>query len=139
MPESSAPTNVVSNCNRFSISSMRILAFLILPVLMIHLPQPEAQNSHAHAEKKGQQPDNNVSQSRAAVKDACRRFKAGVVAGLDFHDNTGHGEGRTYEQHKARHHSGSHGNRIAPQPFLPLNFGDAPLCLRDALFITPHL
>ena len=28
---------------------------------------------------------------------------------------------------------------LALQPFLPLNFGDAPLRLRDALFMTPHL
>ena len=48
-PESSAPTNVVSNCSRFSISSMNPLAFLVLPVLPVHLPQPEAQNGHAHA------------------------------------------------------------------------------------------
>ena len=33
-----------------AISSMRILAFLVLPVLTAHLPQPEAQNGHAHAE-----------------------------------------------------------------------------------------
>ena len=50
MPESSAPTNVTSNCSRFSISSMRILAFPALSVLPVHLPQPEAQNGHAHAE-----------------------------------------------------------------------------------------
>ena len=130
---------MTSSCSRFSISSMCILAFLVLPVLTAHLPPPEAQNGHAHAKKKGQQPDNNVSQSRAAVKDACRRFKAGIVACLDICGDAGHGEGRADEQRKARRHGGSHGDRIAPQPFLPLNFGDAPLRLRNALLMTPHL
>jgi len=73
------------------------------------------------------------------VKDACRRFKAGIIAGLDACGNAGHGEGCADEQRKARRHSGSHGDRIAPPPFLSLNFGDAPLCLRDALLTTPHL
>ena len=68
-----------------------------------------------------------------------RRFKAGVVAGLYPCGNAGHGEGRADEQRKARRHSGSHGDRIAPQPFLSLNFGDAPLGLRNALLMTPHL
>ena len=62
-----------------------------------------------------------------------------VFAYLDARGNAGHGEGRADEQRKARRHGGSHGDRIAPPPFLPLNFGDAPLCLRDALFMTPHL
>jgi len=73
------------------------------------------------------------------VKDAGRRFKAGVIAGLYPRGNAGHGEGRADEQRKARRHGGSHGNRIAPPPFLPLNFGDAPLCLRDPFLMTPHL
>ena len=139
MPESSAPTNVTSSCSRFSISSMRILAFLVLLVLTAHLPQPEAQNGHAHAEKKGQQPNNNVSQSLAVAVHTGRRFKARIVACLDACDNAGHGEGRADEQCKARRHGGSHGDHIAPPPFLPLNFGDTPLRLRDALLMTPHL
>ena len=49
-PESSAPTNVTSSCSRFSISSMRILTFLVLRVLAAELPDAEAQNGHAHAE-----------------------------------------------------------------------------------------
>jgi len=118
---------------------MNPLAFVVLIVLLVHLPQPEAQNGHANAQKKRQQPDNNVSQGSAAVKDAGRRFKAGIIAGLDACGNTGHGEGRADEQHKARRHGGSHGDRIAPQPFLPLNFGDAPLCLRKPFLMTPHL
>jgi len=73
------------------------------------------------------------------VKDACRRFKAGIVACLDICGDAGHGEGRADEQRKARRHGGSHGDCIAPQPFLPLNFGDAPLRLRNALLMTPHL
>ena len=51
----------------------------------------------------------------------------------------GMAKGRADEQHKARRHGRSHGDRIAPQPFLPLNFGDAPLRLRDAFLMTPHL
>ena len=58
---------------------------------------------------------------------------------LDLCGDRRFGEGRADEQHKARRHSGSHGNLIAPQPFLPLNFGDAPLCLRDPFLMTPHL
>jgi len=73
------------------------------------------------------------------VKDACRRFKAGVVACLDARGNAGHGEGRADEQRKARRHGGSHSDRITPQPFLSFHFGDAPLRLRDALLMTPHL
>ena len=41
---------VVSSCSRFSISSMNPLAFVVLIVLPVHLPQPEAQNGHTHAE-----------------------------------------------------------------------------------------
>ena len=118
---------------------MNPLAFFVLIVLPAHLAQPEAQNGHAHAEQKCQQPDDDVSQSSAAVKDAGRRLKAGIIAGLDACGNTGHGEGRADEQHKARRHGGSHGDRIAPPPFLLFNFGDTPLRLRDALFMTPHL
>jgi len=117
---------------------MNSLAFVVLIVLPVHLMQPEAQNGHAHAEKKRQKPDDDISESAAAIH-AGRRFKAGVVAGLDACGNAGHGEGRANEQHKTRRHSGSHGNLIAPQPFLPLNFGDAPLCLRDPLLRIPHL
>jgi len=73
------------------------------------------------------------------VKDASRRFKAGIVAGLDACGNAGHGEGRSYEQHKTRRHGRSHGDRIAPQPFFPLNLGDAPLRLSDPFLMTPHL
>jgi len=73
------------------------------------------------------------------VKDAGRRLKAGIIACLDACGNTGHGEGHADEQRKARRHGGSHGDRIAPQPFLSLNFGDAPLRLRNALLMTPHL
>ena len=118
---------------------MRILAFPVLPVLPAHLAQPDAQNGHAYAKQKRQQPDDDVSQGSAAVKDACRRFKAGIIAGLDACGNAGHGEGRADEQHKARCHGGSHGDRIAPPLFLSFNFGDAPLRLRDALLMTPHL
>ena len=87
---------------------MNPLAFLVLPVLPAHLPQPEAQNGHAHAEQKRQQADDDVSQSRAAAKDACRRLKAGIITGLDVCGNAGHGEGRADEQRKARRHGGSH-------------------------------
>jgi len=118
---------------------MNPLAFFVLIVLPVHLTQPEAQNGHAHAQKKRQQPDNNVSQGSAAVKDACRRLKAGIIPGLDACGNAGHGEGRADEQHKARRHGGSHGDRIAPQPFFTLPCGDAPLCLRDPFLMTPHL
>ena len=83
--------------------------------------------------------DDDVSQGSAAVKDAGRRFKAGIITGLDVCGNAGHSEGCADEQCKARRHSGSHGDRIAPQPLLPLNFGDAPLRLRNALLMTPHL
>ena len=118
---------------------MNPLAFFVLIVLTAHLPQPEAQNGHANAQKKRQQPYDDVSQSSAAVKDAGRRFKAGIIACLDVCGNAGHGEGRADEQRKARRHSGSHGDRIAPPPFRPLNFGDAPLGLRDPFLMTPHL
>ena len=73
------------------------------------------------------------------MKDAGRRLKAGIIACLDVCGNAGHGEGRADEQRKARRHSGDHRELIAPQPFLPLNFGDAPLRLRNALLMTPHL
>ena len=73
------------------------------------------------------------------MKDACRRFKAGIIAGLEGCGNAGHGEGRADEQRKARRHSGSYGDRIAPPPFLALNFGDAPLRLSDPFLMTPHL
>ena len=47
--------------------------------------------------------------------------------------------GRTDEQRKARRHSGDHRDLIAPQPFLPFHFGDAPLRLSDPFLKTAHL
>ena len=45
--------------------------------------QPEAQNGHAHAEKKRQKPDDDISESAAAIH-AGRRFKAGLTAIAPF-------------------------------------------------------
>ena len=78
------------------------LAFPILTVLPIYLPKPEAQNSHAHAQEKGQKPDDNIPQRRAAAIHTGGRFKAREIAGADPRNHAGHGKGHTHDQHKAR-------------------------------------
>ena len=117
---------------------MNSLAFVVLPVLPVHLTQPEAQNGHAHAEKKRQKPDDDISESAAAIH-AGRRFKAGVVAGPDACGNAGHGEGRANEQHKTRATAEAMVILLRRSRFPRFNFGDAALCLRDPLLMTPHL